>query len=149
LSKRPVKAAPVSPSAKKTAAAKAPAKSLEPTPAEQAQLQFPGDFSNDTQLAPHGNDWVLTQPPGNFTLQLLTSVRERDVMAYLKHHELKHMMAYCRYSERGQVIYSLLYGSFSSSEHAHEAEADLPESLRVGAIFARRYANLQGLIKPR
>lgn len=123
-------------------------KSAEPTFAELAQLQFPGDFSNDKPSPVRGNDWVMSQPADAYTLQLLTTPREADVMAYLKHHDLKHMLAYAHYVERGKPQYVLLYGSFSSEAHAKDAQNDLPESLRGGTVSARRYATLQGLIKP-
>ena len=94
-----------------------------------------------------GHDWLMQQSAEKYTLQVLASESRDAIDKLLQQHRLKRQVAVYRFSARGRQWYGLGYGRFDSAELARAAIAELPATLRAGSPWARRFGDIQALIK--
>jgi len=72
-------------------------------------------------------EWLKTQPPGNFTLQVMVLSKEQSIKDVIKKYpSLAQDLRYIKRLNRGKEKFLLLYGSFTSSASAYEAKQALP-----------------------
>jgi septal ring-binding cell division protein DamX len=113
------------------------------TPATVAEaLQAGGEAG---AWRPYGEAWVRAQDAGAYSIQLLGSWREEDVLHFIEAHGLEgETVAYFLSERRGRPWYNLIYGAYGGLKAAREARAALPEALKKGGPWIRRFSDIQG-----
>ena len=94
------------------------------------------------------NQWVLTQPPKKYTLQLMVLTKKQSLEAiFVKHPQLLDSLKYIDLKAKNQKKYVLLYGSFTSIRLARAAILSLPKEFQQA--WPRRFYALQKELKRR
>ena len=97
----------------------------------------------------HQNDdagWVISQPPRNYTLQLMVLSSHDSAKKLLrKYSQLEYALKYLILQGKNKQRYIILYGSFASTAQARKAQKSLPQALQK--IWMRRFSGLQKKIK--
>ncbi len=79
--------------------------------------------------APNREAWLLQQPPGHFTLQLMSSGKEASIVSFIKKRRLESDTAYFRTLRNGKDWYAVVYSVYPSRDAAVAAASQLPDSL--------------------
>lgn len=119
------------PAAAATAAAQPPSA---PAPATAASAGAAGQAS-----------WYLSQPVGQYTLQLFGTNAEGAAQAMVR--EGGGEYRYFRKLHQGKSLFVVTYGRFSSAEAAKAAVAALPTRLQAGKPWPRTFASIQQEIR--
>ncbi|MFO7593461.1 MAG: SPOR domain-containing protein [Pseudomonadota bacterium] len=90
--------------------------------------------------------WVWSRNPRHYTVQLVSAIDEQTVEANRQRHSLPGKMAVVQIPRGGRIMYTLLYGSFSTKAAARDSIQKLPESLQQLNPRARDFAELQDAI---
>lgn len=134
------KPAPPAPAEKAPAAAPARPAGAEPPPSASPPRKpvVTAGLSAPAQ----GAEWVRSQPPGNFTLQLMALKDEQALRRILERHKLDNAASFAIQRD-GQTLHVLVYGSYSSRETAARAGGELPAGLVSGKPWVRSFKSLQ------
>ncbi|CAK0757213.1 conserved exported hypothetical protein [Gammaproteobacteria bacterium] len=95
-----------------------------------------------------GEDWIRTQKPNNYTLQILTSPLERDIRTFVRKHDLKGDFAMVPELRQGRIWYNLLYGSYKTASIANKARTTLPPEAVKNGAWGRRFRDLLRIAPP-
>jgi DamX protein len=90
-----------------------------------------------------GKVWVASQPPGNYTLQLLAAGNLVSVQRFIKKHGLSGEVFTIQTQRKGKPWYPLLWGSFADRDAAKIASKQLPSAIQSAGYWARTFASLQ------
>ncbi len=90
-----------------------------------------------------GQLWVASQPPGNYTLQLVAVGNLKSIQSFIRKHGLSGEVFTIETQRKGQPWYPLLWGSFSDREAAQLASKRLPPAIQTAGFWARTFASLQ------
>ena len=101
-----------------------------------------------------GLEWVLRQPPGAWTVQVLGASRREAVERFARTHRFPPgPLAWLETRRAGRPWFVLLHGRYPSREAARAAVRRLPDTVRRAGPWPRRYGELQrlaaGARKPR
>lgn len=96
------------------------------------------------QLSPM--DWIATQNPSYYTLQLASSTNEQLIEKYYTENALTGKAGYYRSLREGEHWYALVYGAYPSVNDAKEAIADLPENLKKWSPWVRNIKSIHKLM---
>lgn len=91
--------------------------------------------------APSGN-WLKSQPPQHFTIQLTASRSEQALQRYVEDHNLNGKVASFKTRRNGEIWYALVYGSYPTRKEALAAIKRLPSALRKTSPFTRKFADI-------
>lgn len=143
-----VAAAPVAPVAAPPVARPAPAPA--PAPAKPvAAAPVPAPTPAPAPAAATGGTgnggWYLSQPVGQYTLQLLGTSSEAAAQTLVR--EGGGEYRYFRKLHQGKSLYVVTYGRFSSPEAAKSAVGALPGRLQAGKPWPRTFASIQQEIR--
>lgn len=130
---------PETPAAKPASEAPMPAPAAEPAAADAA----PPTVSDE----PAGAEWILRQPPGNYTLQLLAVTNPSGIERFVQRHNLKGPLASYHRRRKGKDWYFLVQGSYPSRAAAMAAIRELPARVRKNGPWARELAAVQAEIR--
>ncbi|CAK0757398.1 conserved hypothetical protein [Gammaproteobacteria bacterium] len=122
----------------------------EPTPALKTAVPPPSSPAVEPIVAPTptttaellGEDWVRTQKPTYYTLQILTSPLEKDIRTFVRRHDLKGELAMVSELRQGRMWYNLIYGSYKNTATANKARAALPPEVLKSGAWWRRFRDL-------
>ena len=89
--------------------------------------------------------WYLSQPVGQYTLQLFGTAAESAAQAMVR--EGGGEYRYFRKQHQGKPLYVVTYGRFSSPAAAKAAAAGLPARLQAGKPWPRTFASIQQEIR--
>jgi len=126
-------ATPPGPAANQAVATAPPAPMKPPTAA--AAVAPPRPATDDTSAEP-GNlparreEWLLAQPPGHYTLQVVAGERLTTISKFITEHRLRDDLAFYVSARRGKPWYGLLLGNYPDKKTAIDARARLPRDLR-------------------
>lgn len=102
----------------------------------------PRETGAPASAAENGDDWITSQPPENYTLQVMALTKEETAQAIIRRHrELEPRLTYFKAKPaqgRGREKYLLLYGSFDSKKAALEARKALPPDFQKA--YPRQFA---------
>ncbi len=87
--------------------------------------------------------WLARQDPKAFTLQLVASGREANILAFIARHKLGDKAAYFRTQRKGRPWYSLVYGLYPSRAEATAAIRKLPAELQKLKPWIRSLGEIQ------
>ena len=103
------------------------------------------------QRTPRGandNDWLYTQPPKHYSLQLVSVGSETTVKQYIERHHIGNQAKYFHSRVKGKDWYYVLYGSFATLKEAEAAKQRIPTSgwiRRFGVLQKNRCAGAEQL----
>jgi septal ring-binding cell division protein DamX/type II secretory pathway predicted ATPase ExeA len=103
----------------------------------------PVTYGREALSLTDGQAWVASQPPGNYTLQLLAVGNLPSIQSFIRKHELSGEVFTIETERNGQPWYPLLWGSFSDRDAAEAASKRLPPAIRTAGFWARTFASLQ------
>ncbi|HEY8331964.1 MAG TPA: SPOR domain-containing protein, partial [Pseudomonas sp.] len=91
------------------------------------------------------SSWYLSQPVGQYTLQLLGTASEGAAQSMVRDGGGEYR--YFRKLHQGRPLYVVTYGRFSSPEAAKSAVSALPSRLQAGKPWPRTFASIQQEIR--
>lgn len=143
------KPAPVTPPAPKVAAptTQAPPPKAAPAPAPAAKPE-PSLSGLSAELGYRQEEWLLTQAPGQWVLQVALSATEDGARKLLD--QIGHSRsAYYRAERGGKAVYIVLAGPWPDRDRATAGKQSLPASLQALGPFPRELAGIQKEIRAR
>ncbi len=134
-----------------------PSKTAPPVPAAKTEIKKaepvttpdPEPVNSDTNSGLRGDKWVLQQQPSVYTLQISSTLQEKDAIKLIKDYHFEKNAAYFRVVINDTTRYTTIYGIFDSYDEAQAAIKKLPESLQKNKPWARNIGQLQKLIQER
>jgi Sel1 repeat-containing protein/sporulation related protein len=93
--------------------------------------------------------WVLAQPPGNYTIQVLSAGSESAVLEFITRHGLSANVACLETLSDRASIFRVFYGSYPSRDLADKALATLPRTIDTNSLSIRTFAEVQNLVDRR
>lgn len=91
-------------------------------------------------------DWVLSQHPDDYTLQLSSVLKEQDIIKFIKNSQLEGDIAYIEVIVKGVKRYAAIYGVYNTYDQAKKSINDLPTHLQKGNPWVRNFGIIQELI---
>lgn len=88
-------------------------------------------------------DWLSTQNPEYYTIQLIGSGNEGAINRYIEEQNLGGQAAYFKTTRNGQPWYTLVYGKFATKQEAKKAIQQLPPSQRKTSPWVRKFGDIQ------
>ncbi len=110
---------------------------------------LPSTPSSLGMAAIQGEDWLLTQDPGSYSLQIFGAFTQGPVLKLAAAHNWNRELAIYTGVREGRSWNMLLYGVFPSMAEAQAAISELPSEVRVGGPWARSLARVQERIRRR
>ena len=92
-------------------------------------------------------DWVRSQKPENYTLQIGSVLKEKDIIDYINENHLESDAAYMKVVVNDVTRYSAFYGVYDTYDQAKAAIDRLPENLRKVKPWIRNFNVLQSMLK--
>jgi DamX protein len=129
----------------------APPASGQPTTADQAKSVVATSPAQQpaasTEAPSHRESWLLQQPPGAFTLQLLGSRNPSSIVNYIRRNALDpEKTAWYRGRYRDDDWYVLLYGIYPDKTAALEARSALPIKVQKAKPWPRSLKSVHNSI---
>ena len=116
-----------------------------PPPAQAPGQQAPAP---STPTAPQREAWLLQQPPGHYSLQLLGSRQEASILTYISKNRLDpQQCAFYHGKFQGGDWYVLLYGVYPDRASALAARGTLPARVQKEKPWPRSLASVQTAIR--
>lgn len=98
---------------------------------------------------PLQTNWVASQSPNHYTLQLVSLSSESSVKKFVAElAPLGQETGYVRYEAKGAIRYAALLGVYPSRGAAEQARSQLPAHLRKNQPWIRNIGELQSLALP-
>lgn len=91
-------------------------------------------------------EWLASQNPGYYTLQLASSTNKSQIQKYYKENELAGKGGYYHTRRSGQDWYSLVYGAYPSIGDAKLAMTQLPDALKIWSPWVRNIKSIQRIM---
>ena len=91
-------------------------------------------------------EWVLSQEPGTFTLQLFGSHEQKNAEAFIRQHQLGKQANIFVSERNGKEWFSVVYGVYPDQAVATAAIKQLPASLKKIKPWVRRFDDIQSSI---
>jgi DamX protein len=90
-------------------------------------------------------NWIASQNPEHYTIQLVATRSEMAVSRFIEEHNLGGNTGYFTHQQDGATWYTLVYGSYPSRDAAKSAIATLPPTLRKASPWVRKFGDIQQL----
>ncbi len=120
--------------------------STKPTQAPKPAATAAGANTVKGVTSNHGNAWLKTQRPGDYTLQILGGRREAAIRQFAAANRLEGPSTILQTSRDGKPWYVLLYGAYPSRAAASQALAQMPATVRAAKPWPRSIATVQAEI---
>ena len=75
-------------------------------------------------------NWILEQPADHYTIQLISSLKDDTLPAFIDRNHLSGQVAYFRKRVKGQTRHTLIYGVYPDTAAARAAIEELPDAVR-------------------
>jgi len=98
----------------------------------------------DLSLGPE--QWVSSQKPGFYTLQLASSTNRQLIAKYYEENNLQGHAGYYHSKREGEEWYALVYGAYPSIEEAKAAIESLPEGLKKWSPWVRNIKSIHQIM---
>lgn len=149
VAQTPPSAAPVTAPTPAPAPAPAPAVEVKPAPAAPLAVAAPAPAPAPVSSVPAAGggsgSWYLSQPVGQYTLQLFGTSSEGAAQTAVR--EGGGDYRYFRKLHQGKPLYVVTYGAFSTPAAAKSAVTGLPARLQAGKPWPRTFASIQQEIR--
>ncbi len=87
-------------------------------------------------------DWLWSQDPRHYTLQLLGGRNDKSIQQFIRKHKLKGKAVYFHTRHNQRDWYALVYGSYKNRQQALQAIKTLPAGLQKTSPWARSFASI-------
>ncbi len=115
----------------------------EPSPAQDT-----GQDAAGTPLPQaHNADWIMRQPPGAYTVQLVTFSSEARASAFLARQADPAAFARFRRQQGGAIFHVVIYGTFDGRRAAEQAAGKLPASVGGLKPWVRTFGDIQAAVR--
>jgi SPOR domain len=94
----------------------------------------------------HRNDWYLSQPEENATIQMSGHESESGAIAYIEKSNLSGDIGYYQTEYKNMPWYAVTYGNFNTLDEARSRLELLPEELQQHAPWPRTFKAIRSLI---
>jgi septal ring-binding cell division protein DamX/type II secretory pathway predicted ATPase ExeA len=92
-------------------------------------------------------EWVESQPPQNYTLQLVAVENISSLKRFIKKYNLDNHVFTVKTQRKGAPWYALILGSFENRAQAKAAEKKLPTAVQKSGVWTRTFASLRASVK--
>ena len=118
-----------------------------PVSALDNELGSEGDALQEPGSAETGRNWIMSQPPESFTLQIMVLTKEQAIKDMIeKHKALGRTLTYIKtVNSSGRAKYLLLYGSYASANLGYKARQSLPTEFRKA--YARKFSSIKNEVQ--
>ena len=90
---------------------------------------------NETKKRPEKEynltNWLHQQQSNNYTLQLASVVKRKDIINFIKKEDFKDQVGYVEVTVNGIARYAAIYGLYNSYDHAKKAISELPSDINT------------------
>ena len=98
------------------------------------------------KLSVSPEEWVATQNPKYYTLQLASSTNKQLIDKYYQENELEGHAGYYRSKREGEEWYALVYGAYPSVQDAKDAIETLPQDLKKWSPWVRNIKSIHRIM---
>ena len=106
----------------------------------------PTQMAAKVKLSLSPEEWVATQDPKHYTLQLASSTNQQLIDKYYLENELAGQAGYYRSKREGEEWYALVYGSYPSVQAAKDAIETLPQDLKKWSPWVRNIKSIHRIM---
>ncbi len=110
------------------------------------QSLAPTKKTSITKVTLNPEQWIASQNPKFYTLQLASSTNQRLIAKYFEQNALEGKAGYYRSMREGEQWYALVYGAFSSVHEAKAAIDALPADLRKWSPWVRNIKSIHRIM---
>ena len=89
---------------------------------------------------------LLQSNPQGFTIQLMSSGNEAQIVKYIRDNKLQGKAEYFALQHNGETWYSLAYGSFGTRSAAESKAQSLEKQLGLSGLWVRKISSIQKLV---
>lgn len=97
-------------------------------------------------LALGPEEWVASQEPAYYTLQLASSTNKQLIAKYYAENNLDGKAGYYRSKREGEEWYALVYGAYPSVQDAKDAIDTLPNDLKKWSPWVRNIKSIHRIM---
>ncbi|MBF0266232.1 MAG: SPOR domain-containing protein [Gammaproteobacteria bacterium] len=90
---------------------------------------------------------LLSIPPQNWTLELITFSSKEKLNDFIKINKLEKNTNYYKRVSNGKTRYTLIYGSYDTKKNAINALNNLPKQIKISKPWLKKYSDIQWEIK--
>ena len=90
---------------------------------------------------------LLQSNPDNYTIQLMSSRNEAQMVKYIQERKLAGKADYYTYRHNKETWYGLVYGSFATRAAAEAKAQSLQKSMGISAPWVRQISSILELAK--
>lgn len=101
---------------------------------------------SNVSLALGPEEWVASQEPAYYTLQLASSTNKQLIAKYYAENNLDGKAGYYRSRREGEEWYALVYGAYPSVQDAKEAIDTLPDDLKKWSPWVRNIKSIHRIM---
>jgi len=91
----------------------------------------------------HDEDWIRSQDPQHYTLQMIAFSKKENALRYMENLDLEGDKAVYKATMYGKTIYKVIYGNFENHRASLKGRRALPKKYRDGKPFPRSFEFLQ------
>ena len=106
----------------------------------------PNDATQET-ASNYSSDWIIKQDPNAYTIQIVASLNEENLLDFIKNSGLTDNTAYYKKPSVDKTWYILVHGIYSSKDEASKGIEQLSETLKKNTPYPIQIKHLQELIK--
>ncbi|MGB5717906.1 MAG: SPOR domain-containing protein [Gammaproteobacteria bacterium] len=101
--------------------------------------------SNKTTKSTSRPTGLLQSDPDNYTIQLMSSRSETQIIRYIQENKLAGKAEYYTYRHNNETWYGLVYGSFATRTAAEARAQSLKQSMGLSSTWGRQLSSIQKL----
>ena len=98
-------------------------------------------------ISSYSSDWILKQDPNAYTIQIVASPSESNLIDFAKKNSLQEQTAYYKKSATDKAWFVLVHGIHSSREDALKSIEQLPDTLKKNKPYPIQIKYLQEVIR--
>jgi len=104
-------------------------------------------ISEDTIKTSYSSDWILKQDPNAYTIQIVASPKENNLLDFAKKNSLKENTAYYKKTSGDKNWFVLVHGTYSSRDEALQSIENLSDTLKKNTPYPIQIKYLQEVIR--
>jgi len=122
-----------------------------PVPKPAPESQTTAEKEKTDKHFVHREDWLLSQKPSSYTIQILGVRNEKYLVDFIKTKLIAgtYAIAYYKTSYLGKDWYPLLYGVYATKKEAYSAMGQLPPKIQDASPWTRKMSFIQKAIRKR
>jgi len=99
------------------------------------------------KVSSYSSDWILEQDPNAYTIQIVASTNENNLLYFAKNNSLNENTAYYKKTSANKNWFVLVHGIYSSREDALRGIESLTDSLKKNTPYPTQIKYLQEVIR--